>query len=266
MSLLLLPKQYKDGQVLYKTALDAIVNSLLAFFNTQKLGNDNIQTGGLRESNLDSSASVLPVGAIIEWSLSVPPSGTWAHCNGASLTTAGHPALFAVTGYTFGGAGANFSLPDLRGRSVVGLASASSELTIVDPTVLGATGGNQLLEDHTHSAGTATVGPTSSGHTHDVTDPTHGHQLTFNMELTGGGAHPQVEFRHGASPVNCNSQDNQSQGGSFPGSSIASATVGAMAAETAHTHAVGGTSGSTGTGSHGAMQPVEVGDYIIRIS
>jgi microcystin-dependent protein len=37
-------------------------------------------------------------------------------CDGRSLPTASYPDLFAALSYSYGGSGANFSLPDFRGR------------------------------------------------------------------------------------------------------------------------------------------------------
>jgi microcystin-dependent protein len=61
------------------------------------------------------------VGSITEWSGSTTtiPSG-WISCDGSTLTTTGYPGLFAIIGYTFGGSGSNFILPDLRGINVMG--------------------------------------------------------------------------------------------------------------------------------------------------
>lgn len=56
-----------------------------------------------------------PFGMIAIWPLSSTstiPDG-WLPCNGSSKTTANYPDLFAVIGYTFGGSGANFSMPNL---------------------------------------------------------------------------------------------------------------------------------------------------------
>lgn len=44
----------------------------------------------------------------------------WALCDGSSLKTADYPHLFAVIGYTNGGAKDSFLLPDLRGRFLRG--------------------------------------------------------------------------------------------------------------------------------------------------
>lgn len=46
-------------------------------------------------------------------------------CDGRSLATGGYPALFALIGYTFGGSGSNFNLPDLRGRAQIGVGKGS---------------------------------------------------------------------------------------------------------------------------------------------
>lgn len=56
----------------------------------------------------------VPPGTISDFAATTPPSG-WLECNGASLATASYPTLFAVIGYVFGGSGANFNIPDLRG-------------------------------------------------------------------------------------------------------------------------------------------------------
>lgn len=41
-------------------------------------------------------------------------------CDGRSLSTSTYSALFAKIGYTYGGSGANFNVPDLRGRTPIG--------------------------------------------------------------------------------------------------------------------------------------------------
>ncbi|HEU4864994.1 MAG TPA: phage tail protein [Actinomycetota bacterium] len=48
----------------------------------------------------------------------------WLRCGGQSLATASYPELFAEIGYTYGGAGSTFNLPDLNGRHSVGVSTA----------------------------------------------------------------------------------------------------------------------------------------------
>ena len=55
-----------------------------------------------------------PTGTIIYHSTSTAPTG-YLKANGASLSTTTYATLFAVIGYTYGGSGASFTLPDLRG-------------------------------------------------------------------------------------------------------------------------------------------------------
>jgi phage-related tail fiber protein len=54
-------------------------------------------------------------GAVSFFATSTAPTG-WLKANGASLSTTAYTDLFARIGYTFGGSGANFNLPDLRGE------------------------------------------------------------------------------------------------------------------------------------------------------
>lgn len=50
----------------------------------------------------------------------VLPSG-WLWCDGSLVSKTTYPYLFAAIGYTYGGSGNNFRLPDMRGRVPVGL-------------------------------------------------------------------------------------------------------------------------------------------------
>lgn len=69
----------------------------------------------------DSSGnSLLPLpGTVMFFASSTSPSG-WIKCNGASLSTTTYSNLFSAIGYSFGGSGASFNVPDLRGEFVRG--------------------------------------------------------------------------------------------------------------------------------------------------
>lgn len=56
-----------------------------------------------------------PTGTLIYFAMPTPPTG-FIKANGAGLSTTTYAALFAVLGYTYGGSGASFNLPDLRGE------------------------------------------------------------------------------------------------------------------------------------------------------
>lgn len=69
-----------------------------------------------------------------KFSVQAASHGSWLLCNGASVSTTTYSGLFALTGYAFGGSGANFNLPDLRGRvsGAIGTGSGLSARSLGD--------------------------------------------------------------------------------------------------------------------------------------
>jgi|694.fasta_scaffold04744_31 hypothetical protein len=55
---------------------------------------------------------LMGVGDVKLIAAAVAPKG-WLACNGASVSTTTYSALFAKIAYTFGGSGANFTLPNI---------------------------------------------------------------------------------------------------------------------------------------------------------
>ena len=49
----------------------------------------------------------------------LPPSG-WLFCHGQAVSKTSYADLFNSIGYSFGGIGDNFNLPDLRNRTIIG--------------------------------------------------------------------------------------------------------------------------------------------------
>ena len=62
---------------------------------------------------------IVPVGSIFCIAHNTQPDG-YLICNGQSVSTTTYPALHAVIGYTYGGSGGSFNVPDLRGEFVRG--------------------------------------------------------------------------------------------------------------------------------------------------
>ena len=61
------------------------------------------------------------IGQIQAFGFNYPPRG-WAKCEGQLLAINAYQSLFSLLGTTFGGDGrTTFGLPDLRGRSIVGM-------------------------------------------------------------------------------------------------------------------------------------------------
>jgi microcystin-dependent protein len=56
-----------------------------------------------------------PVGTLLDFAGTSAPSG-WLMCDGRSLSVLSFNGLFSVIGYSYGGSGANFNIPDFRGR------------------------------------------------------------------------------------------------------------------------------------------------------
>lgn len=64
--------------------------------------------------------SVIPAGAVMPFAMNSAPAG-WLIADGSSISTGGvNAALFAAIGYTYGGSGESFNLPDLRGYFIRG--------------------------------------------------------------------------------------------------------------------------------------------------
>lgn len=128
-----------------------------------------------------SGASILaPAGSMTMFAGSSAPVG-YVLCDGSSYSTTTYADLFAVIGYTYGGAGATFAVPDLRGRMPTGV--SSGVMGIADKA-LGAVGGSE-----TH---TLTVGQLPP-HTHGVTVPVGGvagnaFSMFLAPELLGPGS------------------------------------------------------------------------------
>lgn len=99
------------------------------------------------------------------------PSG-WLLCYGQSLVAADYPDLFDAIGYTYGGSGANFNVPDLRGRSPIGLDN------------MGGSSANVLTNAYTPNRNTLGGAIGQETQTLDVTQiPPHHHRV----KSTGGG-------------------------------------------------------------------------------
>lgn len=70
-------------------------------------------------NELYDNIGALPVGTVMYYAANKTPTG-WLVCNGATLDVDAYPQLFNVLGYTYGGSGNKFKLPDLRGEFLRG--------------------------------------------------------------------------------------------------------------------------------------------------
>ena len=112
--------------------------------------------------------------------LSAIPSG-WYPCYGQAVSRVTYSAAFAVLGTTWGAGdmSTTFNLPDLRGRIPVGKDDMggtpanriTSGVSGISGVTLGAAGGSQAVQTHTHVVN-------DSGHVHTITDPQHTHTVS----------------------------------------------------------------------------------------
>jgi len=131
---------------------DAIIGTTLEVASGKlKIRSAGITSNELGAGSVNPSAttfadSLLPSGAVMAFAMNTSPAG-WIAADGASVSTATYAALFAAIGYTYGGSGGSFNLPDLRGYFVRGSGTNS------DGTVSGAFAAKQAdeLKSHTHT-------------------------------------------------------------------------------------------------------------------
>jgi microcystin-dependent protein len=90
----------------------------------------------------DNISAHVPVGAIVMWSSATAPTG-WVLCDGSTLNSTSSPqysSLYSVISNTYGGTdNTDFKLPDLRGRTVVGVGTGTGNETSGTGTITGGT-------------------------------------------------------------------------------------------------------------------------------
>lgn len=99
----------------------------------------------------------LPLGAILAYPSATAPSTAFMLCDGTYLSISTYADLFALIGYTYGGSGANFFLPNIKGKTIVGFDSTDASFN-----PLGRAGGAK-----THTLSESEM----PGHTHPVPIP-----------------------------------------------------------------------------------------------
>ena len=95
------------------------------------------------------------IGSIMMFGFNFPPNG-WALCQGQLLSISQNSALFALLGTTYGGNGqTTFGLPDLRGRSPIGMGQGPGLSPISQGEASGTENVTLLttnMPSHTHAA------------------------------------------------------------------------------------------------------------------
>ena len=135
-----------------------IIDLAVASEATAKAGTNNTE---LMTPLRVKQAAATPTGVILPFAGPTAPSD-FLLCYGQSLSTSTYADLFAIIGYTYGGSGSAFNVPDLRGRVVggqddMGGTSANRLTSPLNGDTLGGAGGSQShslteaeLAAHTH--------------------------------------------------------------------------------------------------------------------
>ena len=126
----------------------------------------------------------MPSGTIVDYAGSSAPTD-WLLCNGASVSTTTYATLFAAIGYTYGGSGASFTLPNAVNRVTIGAGSTYT---------LGQTGGSSSITlsisnmpSHNHAV--------DLNHGHGWNDPGHHHLIA---SISHSHTLPNLAHSHGA--------------------------------------------------------------------
>lgn len=138
-----------------------------------------------------SMGSATPIGSIMPYAGTSSPDG-WLLCAGQAVSRTAYPLLYTIIGTTYGvGDGSTtFNVPDMRGRTPVGLdnMNGSDAGVLTSANTLGLTTGAEKvtltsteMPSHTH---------TQQSHNH--TQNAHGHGN--NLGTAGGGAHSHQTY------------------------------------------------------------------------
>jgi microcystin-dependent protein len=132
-------------------------------------------------SSTSESGLLVPTGTVVPYCGTTSPIG-WFICDGSSYDKVTYRDLFLVIGTAFGESGSNFTVPDMRGRTIVG--SIIGRDGFVNKLV-GNTGGSEThtldiseIPEHTHSV------PTNGGSHESQNSALLG---TTSVTTSGGG-------------------------------------------------------------------------------
>ena len=253
-----------------KIANDAVTADKLADNSvlTANIGNGQVTAAKL-DANL--TTQILPSGMIAPYAGDTAPSG-WLLCNGAAVSRTTYNGLFSIIGtqYGVGDNSTTFNLPNLIGRTVIGLDASQAEFN-----VLGETGGVKEVtltsaqsgipaHGHTASSGGANANISiqgGGGHSHSINDPGHVHSYASLQYLGADVASGTARGRYG-SPTGVNT------GGSGTGISINGVgDHGHGVSQSNHSHAVtvNNNTAVNAASAHTNLSPYITLNYIIKI-
>lgn len=265
-----------SGQQEFQNWVNRTIQNEINSYARQVLGISNTGVGNASVTSSSGTGSagniVIPSGSIFPYAGGTGATGTtltdipegWLLCFGQAVSRVAYSTLFRVIGTTYGvGDGSTtFNIPDLRGRAPHGKDDMggtaqnfiTSTVSGITGTTLGAVGGSQSLQAHTHG----TTGNDNTDHAHSGTtgtdSPDHAHQYDgqYDPNVAQGGPKAGLGYLGGY-------YGRYTQGASARHTH--SFTTGGRSAF--HQHSVGGHDQST-TGYSANMPPTIITNYIIK--
>jgi hypothetical protein len=164
--------------------------------NVAALGNINSNAGKIQESgnNLLPAGVVLPYAAPVVSNSAEQVIGGFLVCNGASVPVDKYKTLWNAIGYSHGGSGSYFNLPDYRGRFLRGVDGVAGRDPDAASRSVMSTGGNSgnnvgsiqsdLIKNHKHPF-KAAIGNDPAGGNAGTGGPIDGN-LTTDNNIDGG--------------------------------------------------------------------------------
>jgi len=191
------PVTYAVSAVPSSNAKDVIGDT--AVFNGASYIKNTASTWAKLTISTELEDAKMPIGGMFAFpsTATVPNAAIYLECLGQSLSTTTYASLFAVLGYTYGGSGSSFNLPNVTGDTgLVGATSAS--ITSDGPSASTSNTSTVVLPQHNHNyttiigvkSGSANVGP-KTGYptstrtlTGDVDLEQHQHTTALNNTVT----------------------------------------------------------------------------------
>lgn len=128
-----------------------------------------------------------PIGGVFAWPVNVPAPVGCIEANGQGESKTSLPALFSVYGYTFGGSGDTFNVPNLNdGYSLKGTTTGALVGTTTGSDTVTLATANLPIHSHSMNNHSHTL-----SHTHDIG---HGHSGTA---VSGGSHSHSINHDHG---------------------------------------------------------------------
>lgn len=139
-----------------------------------------------------ASIAAVPSGTVAPFGGTTVPTG-WVICDGRTLTTTSFTDLFNSIGYSYGGSGSSFNVPDLRGRATSGMDDYGGAVSAVGPA-------NRVTD-----AQADVLGGVFGTETHTLTEaelPSHTHAFDDGYFATGTGGPYTGETTAGTTAAN----------------------------------------------------------------